>query len=502
MYPSRSELQQLGESVRFSIVQSPHYIRSSPNCDHLDPCECGLTFICPLCPFESDSLTLTEVHYDSTHWANRLGVGSKYVLFPCGLMHATARQSLVSRLANWGALGTHFHCPLCSTTGATKELILQHIAVTHPSLLSSPIDSQNPIIPSIGVFTENFIERRFGSDIGNMAGTGGELRFNPIVRMREFPLALSIVEQQGGRSETKKSPTSFDNYVSTHELSGMTQIDFEVIGCNRQTLKLFKDCCFLICGIDIAMHTISAIHSLGGRIHGAHYLNSEELLRTTHVLLGERLGPKPIKALRRTLAASPIPVDCIKWVGSDWVRERVEKGSLLGSQKVFSPSLIERFFTMKESSARSERRRTMRDKPEMGVALLANSEQPQENVSRRPSPVLEPVEMSFQFRSTPEASPVPMGIVIPQNENNIPLLCTPLASPTPQAVAPLVLPPLPATSRPRRTSVTSTKPPVAAAVVSSNPPSDATPLRRSKRSAVIVSPGKFSHIPHHPIKKD
>ena len=500
MYPSRTELQQLGESVRFSLVQSPHHIRSSPTCDHLDPCECGLTFICPLCPFESDSLSLTEVHYDSTHWTNRLPVGSKYVLFPCGLMHATARQSLVSRLANGGLIGTHYHCPLCSTTGGTKELILQHIGVTHPSLLSASTELHSSI-PSIAVFTESVVDRRFGTDIGNTA-VSGKLKFNPMVRVREFPLALSIVEQQGGRSETKKPPTSFDSYVSTHELAGMTQIDIEIIGCNRQTLKLFKDCCFLVCGIDVAPHTISAIHSLGGRVHGAHYLASEELLRTTHVLLGERVGPKPVKALRRTLAASPVPIDSIQWVGSDWVRERVERGSMLGLQKVFSPSLMERFFTMKEASARSERRRTMRNKADMGVELLTTSEQPTDHVSRRPSPVLEPVEMSFQFRSTPEASPVPTGIVIPQNENNIPLLSTPLASPSPQAVAPVVLPPLPATNRPRRTSLTSTKPPVAAAVVSSHPPPDATPLRRSKRSAVIVSPGKFSHIPHHPIKKD
>jgi hypothetical protein len=246
---------------------------------------------------------------------------------------------------------------------------------------------------------------------------------------------------------------------------------------------LFKDCCFLVLGIDIAPHTIAAIHSLGGSITGANYLESGEWIRITHILLGDRIGHKPVKQLRRTIAASLISPDSLFWVGSDWVRDRVEKGSLIGTQKVFAPPLVERFFVVRETSLRTERRRTMRAKPEIGTILVESVS------SRRPSPVLEPVtETSFQFRSTPEASPVPFSVGAVHNENSIPLMITPHESPVPQPLIPAVLPPM--SNRLRRQSL------------SKVPPSEATPLRRSKRSAVIVSPGKFHLVPHHSIKKD
>jgi hypothetical protein len=491
MYPTRSELAQLHESVRFSVALSPHYIRSSHACEHMDACACELNFSCPLCPLESFLLSEIESHYSTVHWSEKMNLGAKFVLFPCGFVHATARQSLISRLTGAGVGGFHFHCPLCATTAPSKDSMIQHVAVTHPALFNQ--QSQSEIRKSsISVFSESIEQRPF--ELPSFSVRTG---FSPIVRIREFPLALSIVEQAGGRSETKKPPPCFDNYVGVHELAPMTLTDIEIVGCNRPVMKLFKDCTFLVCGIDIPSHTLSAILSLGGALTGASYLESEDWTSITHILVGDRVGSKPIKQLRRTIIARNLEPERIYWVSTDWVRERVEKGSLLGHQKMFNPILVERFFTVRDANAKQDRRRSIRSRM-MQPDILGTKDEPSvEHSSRRPSPVLETAEISFQFRSTPEASPVPvpldaaaLGIVIPhqQNEHSIPFITTPRMSPMPA----VVLPPLP--NRPRRASIGKPAQNVVA--------SEATPLRRSKRSAVLVSPGKISVAAHHSIKKD
>ena len=87
--------------------------------------------------------------------------------------------------------------------------------------------------------------------------------------------------------------------------------------------------------------------------------------------------------------------DSLHWVSSEWVRDRVEHGTLFGTQTIFSPALIERFFTMRESANRSERRRTVRARPDIPILTVPIPEVP----SRRPSPpVVESSETSFQFR--------------------------------------------------------------------------------------------------------
>ena len=456
-YPSRAELVQLPESVRFVATLTPHHIKSSPTCDHTEcVCECPLTFSCPLCQFDSLSLTEAEKHYFEFHWEKKIFFASKYVLFPCGYMHATSRQSFISRTL----AGFHFHCPFCSVTSPTCELIVQHLSLSHPQR-----PAEQGTNTTLTNEADHVQERSCGFEMV------GRIGFSPFVRVREFPLALSIAEQAGGRSETKKPPPCFDNYIRVHEVIDMVQIDTEVIGCNRPVMKLFRDCCFLVCGVDLAPHTIAAILSLGGTITGASYIESEEWNRITHVLLGDRLGSRSLKKLKRS--------EDVKWVNCDWVRDRVERGSLLGVQKNISPSLLDRVFSVREATARADRRRSQRTR-------LPPPDIPLRETSRRPSPVLEtsnPLleEMSFQFRSTPEASPVTSSAAILPQE--IPFMTSPEATAC-------TLPPIP--NRPRRNSAASNP-------SKSDHPISATPLRRSRRSTVIVSPGKFAH---HLIKKD
>lgn len=453
-------------------VLGPHHIPSVSSCSHEDACECVLEFSCPLCLCEATDLASIQEHYERVHWDAKIFIG-KYVLFPCGLSHATARQSIA--LPKY----LHFHCPVCTSTALTADGLKQHVSSAHPAVAgATAVD-----VPSILSDACSGI-RGCGDDVfgGHLDTQASRLAWSDQVKVREFPLALSIVEQAGGRSETKKSPSSHENFISLHEMAAMTTVDIEPVGCNRKALRLFKDCCFLIVGIDVAPHTFTAIHSLGGCVTGANYAESGEWSKITHVLLGDRLGPKSVKQLRRMLGVMFPQSDSLHWVSSEWVRDRVEHGTLFGTQTIFSPALIERFFTMRESANRSERRRTVRARPDIPILTVPIPEVP----SRRPSPpVVESSETSFQFRSTPEASPfpsaAPLDMFSAHKENS---------NPSPVVEAAFLVSEEPAV-KPRRTSITKSS-------------IESSPLRRSKRASVMVSAGKFSLFTatHHSIKKE
>lgn len=399
MYPSRSELNQIHKSVQFSLLAAPHFIPSSQSCDHLEPCECLLEFSCPLCPFSADQLDIVENHYESLHWSHLETIG-KFTVLPCGVSHVTARQS-VALLHNRTSQSYHFHCPLCLSILNTGGELQTHFQSSH--LHASNADISSPIL---------FLKKNTRNENFDAEFTCSKIRFNPDITLLEFPLALSIAEQQGGRSETRKPPTSYEGYCFLHDLSQVTSTEIIKTGCNRPALKLFKDCFFLICGADLAPSTISAIHSLGGTLTGSSYLESDEWKRITHILLANRIGPKSVRALKKTVSSihpRAVGENKVEWVSSEWVRERVEKGSLTGPQRVFSPTLIERYFLAKETALRAEKRGKLRFKPDIPtISFQSDLSCLSETSSRRPSPpVLDTSSNeSSLFKPTPEASPL------------------------------------------------------------------------------------------------
>lgn len=352
MFPSREELSQLHKSIQFSRLFHPHYISSSPSCDHVvETCECALEFSCPLCMVSGDNLTLIENHYNQIHLAFKQELegnnNQKYTVLPCGMNHFTARQSSVSCRSTTNLY--HYHCPCCTVLLSSDSELQLHFRSSHVS------PSRKEIEEPLGMYGETYIFNE--EDRGS--GYCSKVKYNPKITIREFPVALSIVEQSGGRSETKKAPTSHESYCFLHELSPVTCSEIEITGCNRQPFKLFKDCCFLICGIDLPQVTISAIHSLGGTLTGSNYLESSEWNKVTHILLANRISLRSVRNLKRTVAQAGRE-GSVYWVSTEWVRERVEKGSLMGLQYVYSPHLIEKYFQAKETALRIEKRRSMR----------------------------------------------------------------------------------------------------------------------------------------------
>jgi hypothetical protein len=139
---------------------------------------------------------------------------------------------------------------------------------------------------------------------------------------------------------------------------------------------------------------------------------------------------------------------------------------------------------------------------------------------RRPSPpvLIENLNNSdsIGFRVTPEGSPQISAAPISINdENMIPFMSSPSISPTllsaiespvtqvviPQRLAPPLAPARRRMSNPAIKPIKASVP--AANVVSSSPAIDTSPLRRSKRLSIAVSPQKFPIISdsHHAIKK-
>lgn len=500
-YPTRHELVQLPVSVRVNVVSAPHYIPSAPTCEHHEACECPLEFSCPLCPFESLDRSLAENHYMEVHWSNRVEIG-RFTLFPCGESHATARQSVSSVNR-----AVHFHCPACPVS-ASLDQIRDHIVLRHEHLMH---DVGNSCYSG----GDAIIDLRVPPIVFNPSDAPSTIVFHPFVRVREFPLALSIAEQAGGRSETKKPKNIFDLYAFVYEMCSVACLDDESVGCNQPPMRLFKGLCFVICGVDVPASTISAIQSLGGVVTGSTYLESSEWGRLTHVLLGNRVGVKSIKILRKNLSAGA-PTSCIRWVSSEWVRDRVEMGTIFGTQRTLVPAQIERFFSLREAAARADRRKTFRARPDIPNPLAFGMEvEP-----RRSSPpvLIENLNNSesIGFRETPEGSPQISAAPISINDENMipfmpspsisPTLLSAIESPVTQVVIPqrLVPPLAPVRRRMSNPAIKPIKAPVPAAnVVSSCPAIDTSPLRRSKRLSIAVSPQKFPIISdsHHAIKK-
>ena len=492
-FPTRTDLSQLPPSVRLTSVLAPHFISSSPSCDHNDACECPVEFECPLCQFESRDLSLVETHYTFTHWQSKIEVG-KYTLFPCGASHATLRQSMVHRIL---VPSLHFHCPLCPVTDTSGEQMRQHLLTRHPAASAPPSQEPSPVLPEV--------KRVCLPDMDAGSVPTGKLHWDPTVTVREFPLAMSIVEQTGGRSESKKPPNSFDGYAMLHEMAQMTSVDCEISGCNQPVMKLFKGLCFVLCGIDITPSTVAAIHSLGGVITGANYAESGEWSRVTHVLLGNRLGVKAVKATRRNIAwiTSQIPDYSVQWVSSEWVRQRVENGSIFGQQRTFVPALIERFFTVKESATRTDRRKAIRSRPDIPTTSTREPE-----FSQRPSSPTVRTDLEVgQFTPTPEGSPQILTAPIMGAGAYSPFFMpTPGQSP---AIQPIIPPPraVPPIPRPKgRSPVPSaTLLPSSSHVLPAHSilSLDAFAVRRSKRQSTAASPGKFTLLTPttHVIKK-
>lgn len=493
MYPSREELSQLHKSIQFSLLFHPHYIPSSPSCDHVvEACECDLEFSCPLCIVSGSNLTLIEDHYHQTHLACKEeldGNSTKYTVLPCGLSHFTARQSSVSCKTTTNLY--HYHCPCCTLLLSSGSELQLHFRASHNT------SSRHEIEEPRGMYGETYI---FNEEVSG-SGFCSKVKYNPKITLREFPVALSIVEQSGGRSETKKTSRSHESYCFLHELSPVTCCEMEITGCNRQPFKLFKDCCFLICGVDLPQVTISAIHSLGGTLTGSNYLESSEWNKVTHILLANRISLKSVRTLKRTVAQAGRE-GSIHWVSTEWVRERVEKGSLLGLQNAFSPHLIEKYFQAKETASRIEKRRSMRCKPEIPSIIPFQVNRnllfPSSDSScRRPSPpVLETSSNdSLVFKATPEASPVITAAPIQyiQTEN----VTSYRESPIVQFVSTIPSPPLTA-GRKRLTAFPQKN------VTDVLHVDTLSPVRRSKRLSVMCGPTKFSLVSHtqHSIKKE
>jgi hypothetical protein len=360
--------------------------------------------------------------------------------------------------------------------------LVNHFRSSHPTA-SHTEDSH-----SANCFSRN-VKKISAADYG-VSGKKFKITFCSEVPVLEFPLSLSIAEQSGGRSETRKAPRCFEQFSYLHDTMDVAMYDIEYTGCNREPLKLFKNCCFVICGIDVPQSMISAIFSLGGVVTGANYNESDEWSRITHVLLGNRIGPKAVRSLMKTLSFQHSePPGSIDWVSSEWVRESVEKGSLLGRQRIFSATLLDRYFQAKETAARMEKRRLLRCKPEIPcIPFQINASSLSETSSRRPSPVLETsTNESLQFKATPEASPIIIALSSPSlcinKENSVSLMSSPALSPVIQTTSPIPTP-IVMLDRPKP--------------VLENQSIEAVHLRRSRRLSTL---GSLSN-PQHTIKKD
>ena len=405
--PSRSELSSLIPSVQFSALVNPHFIKSGPVCDHRenlsDPCECSLEYYCPLCCLEivAENVFGMETHYHEVHWNERIDMG-KYTVFPCGLMHTSARVSLSgSHGAPTSTL--HYHCPYCpgmTTHFKTSEILQQHVQVAHTSRHNT--NSERAIICN-SEWSFSDYSRTIETETGRGDKGLRKIGFRDVVNIREFPLGASIVEQAGGRSESKRQKTSFDAYVETSLVENFAACDLEIWGCDYKAMKLFKSCTFLVCGTEIPHSVFAGITSLGGTVSGANYIESGEWDRITHILLGNRISLKSVRNLRKnvpeTLASS------IMWVGIDWVKKCIESGKIFGTRKIFTVGAIERFFSVRDANLRAERRKSLRIRPDIftSSSLHVPDIQPVHVV---PSPRLSPT-VSFSTMNSDDNSMMP-----------------------------------------------------------------------------------------------
>jgi hypothetical protein len=354
----RSEILNLVPSVQLTALLSPHFIKSGPVCDHRDNCECPLEYYCPLCSqeFIADNVSVMETHYNEVHWNGKISLGHKFTVFPCGLIHASARVSLSGLVAFANPL--HFHCPYCPgmcTHFKTSETLMQHVHVAHGNKFHAEGSS---IVAAEWSFADHCRELADADEIPTR-----RVGFKNTINIREFPLCASIVEQSGGRSETKKTKMSFDSYVDTNLVDTFAACDIAFSGCDYKSMKLFKSCTLLICGTEFPNSVLSGITSLGGTVSGANYLESGEWDRITHILLGTRISLKSVRALRRNIPAHVW--DNLVWVGIDWVKKSIECGKIFGTRKIFNPAAIERFFTIREANSRAEKRKSLRIKPDI-----------------------------------------------------------------------------------------------------------------------------------------
>lgn len=354
----RSEILNLVPSVQLTALLSPHFIKSGPVCDHRDNCECPLEYYCPLCSAEivADNVSVMESHYNELHWNGKISVGHRFIVFPCGLIHTSARVSFSGSAGSSNSL--HFHCPYCPgmcTHFKTSEILMQHVQVAHGNKVHA---EGSAVVPAEWSFADHCRELALEETIPTR-----RVGFRNTINVREFPLCASIVEQSGGRSETKKTKTSFESYVATSLVETFAACDIDILGCDYKTMKLFKSCTFLICGTEFSNSVLSGITSLGGTVSGANYIESGEWDRITHILLGTRISLKSVRALRRNLPEHVS--DKIVWVGIDWVKKSIECGKIFGTRKIFNPVAIERFFSIRDANARAEKRKSLRIKPDI-----------------------------------------------------------------------------------------------------------------------------------------
>ena len=434
-----------------------------------------------------------EAHYFGVHWNRRVLVG-KYVVFPCGLLHASSM-----RISCVAVQSLHYHCPVCiSSTFLAPEGLLTHVKDRHgPSALLSvgvPVSSVGGICALLTVENDNTVDKT-------------KIRFG-MVETRMFPLAASIVEQEGGRSEPKRVLANFQNFVS---LKVFPIVTVSVSGCVWvDRMQLFRGLCFLVCGIDVPSSTISAIYSLGGVVTGAGYPESIEWSRITHILLGGRIGAKSVRAVSQNCD--------LFWVGSEWIRNCVEKGTLFYSeQPMYTRSTIDTFFNQRDAAARIERRKTTNHARCSPIATAAHP---------RTSPPILATSESCSFMGTPTESPVfkPAMPGLPPIYNTSATLLDMCAHVNASAHPPHVTTQHGHTTHPSHvptqnvypTHPPHTHPPLAHhpthpphapthSILTQQPPrhpahaATAEPLRRSKR--ISMSPNRLGHVFHPEIKK-
>lgn len=475
---TRSELLNLIPSVQLTALLAPHFVKSGPVCEHResDSCDCPLEYYCPLCPLEivADNVSVMESHYLDIHWNGQVNVGDKFTVFPCGLMHASARVSLSGGgCSQTNQSSLHFHCPYCpamSTHFKTSDVLRNHVQVAH----GNRVVQAGQLLPPEWSFAD-YYKTAFDSEEN---GDGRRVGFRGTIHVREFPLGASIVEQSGGRSETKRSKTSFDSYVETSLVETFAACELEILGCDYKPMKLFKSCTFLVCGTELPHSVLAGISSLGGTVSGANYLESSEWDKITHVLLGSRISLKSVRGLRKNVPETF--AESLNWVGIDWVKKCIESGKIFGTRKIFTPAAIERFFQVREANARADRRKSLRIKPDIF------------NTSPSFAPDIQPVHVI----ASPKLSPTVSFSTITSDDH---MQTGP--SMTPPSMTPEFTPSIPmATESPRIDPVVMID---SAAVLSSvnHTGNDYVGLRRSKRLSVIGASTTKSLSMMYPIKK-
>jgi len=427
---------------------------------------------------------MMENHYNETHWNQKIQVG-KFFIFPCGISHASVRLSTIR-----ATHGTHYHCPHCPggfSAHLSVDLLREHLVANHAKYQDSSHFSTND--PTEGGWTYidslcaiNDAASAASNDVspsGYMAGRRRSVPrrrvdFDTCVLVREFSLACSIIEQAGGRSESRQCKHTYDSFVPLHVIEHLASFSIENLGANNRSLKLFSNFFFVLCGVDIPSSVIAGITSLGGIVSGANYAESTEWEKVTHVLLGNRISQKSVRILKRNVPLGIL--ENLEWVSSDWIKKCVETGRVFGVRQIFSPAAIDRFFSVREANARTERRKSLRARPDIPTipreVVMADTVTFSGGITQR---------ISSPTVSFDESPPTDGPSMTPEGGNS------------PQSVS--VVPPQRGTERAAEV----------ANVLQPLPPADnyAAGLRRSKRLSVIgvfSGSGRFSSM-IHTIKK-